>query len=79
MNTIYFSKREEIRDNTFLFPFRCSDAIGIRTELRPAERSDIENERLRILHERITSVLQNRGYEVISISFWSMLISARKV
>ena len=79
MNKILFSEREEIRPNTFLFPFRCSDAKSIRTELRPAERSDIENERLKLLHERITSVLQSRGYEVVSISFWSMLISARKV
>ena len=79
MNKILFSEREEIRNNTFLFPFRCSDAKSIRTELRPAERSDSENKTIHCIHERITSVLQSRGYEVISISFWSMLITAKKV
>ena len=79
MNKILFSEREEIRPNTFVIPFTCTDAKSIRTELRPHERSDSENKMIHCIHERITSVLESRGYEVISISFWSMAITAKKV
>ena len=77
MNTIHYGKKEELQGR-FLIPFTCSDIVGIRTELRPHERTDAENKVLGTVSDRITLALQERGYEVVSISFWSMLISAVK-
>ena len=76
MNKILFSEREEIRPNTFLFPFTCSDAKSIRTDLRPHERSDSENKLLGIIHDRITLALLNRGFDVETVNFSSMRITA---
>ena len=39
---------------------------------------DAENKVLGTVSDRITLALQERGYEVVGISFWSMLISAVK-
>ena len=79
MNIIFYSKKQEIRPNTFLIPFTCTDAKSIRTELRPHERSDTENKLLGTIYDRITLALQSRGYEVIRISFWSMSITATRI
>ena len=79
MNTTFYSKKRDIGNNTFLFPFTCSDAKSIRTELRPHERSDSENKLLGTIHDRITLALQNAGYEVVRISFHSMSITAVKL
>ena len=77
MNTIHYGAKEEL-NGRFLMKFSCSDISGIRTDLRPHERTDTENKLLGTVSDRITLALQERGYEVVSISFWSMLISAVK-
>ena len=76
MNTIFYSKKQEIRPNTFVIPFTCTDITGIDTDCRPHERTDAENRVLGTAADRITLALQKRGFEVVGVNFRNMAITA---
>ena len=78
VNTIYFSKRYELRDDYYVIPFSCSDLMNVNTEVSYRDRQEYQQKVIDSVVNRITLALQERGYEVVSISFWSMLISAVK-
>ena len=79
MNTIHFSKKQELQSGKFVIPFSCSDIEGIRTFLRPAERKDYENQIINQVWNRITLVLQKHGFEVQMVNFRNMAITAVKI
>ena len=76
MNTIHFSKKQELQSGKFVIPFSCSDIVGINTNLRPAERTDTENRLLGTVWDRITLVLEKHGFEVQMVNFRNMAITA---
>jgi len=76
MNKIYFSQRQYFRLGLFVIPFSCSDLQYVRTELSPWARTDIENDTISSIRERIELALQKLGFEVKSINFSSMSITA---
>jgi hypothetical protein len=76
MNKIYFSQRQYFRLGLFVIPFSCSDLQYVRTELSPWARTDIENDTIGSIRERIELSLQKVGFEVKSINFSSMSITA---
>ena len=76
MNTILFSKRQELQRGRFVIPFTCTDITGIDTECRPHERTDAENRVLGTAADRITLALQKRGFEVVGVNFRNMSITA---
>lgn len=78
MNTIHYGKRQELQTGRFVIPFSCSDLVGVRTELRPSERSDAENKVLGTVSDRITLALQNRGYELEYVNFRNMAVTVFK-
>jgi hypothetical protein len=78
MNTIHYGKRQELQTGRFVIPFSCSDLVGVRTELRPSERSDIENESMHQVRTRIALALQNRGYELEYVNFRNMAVTVLK-
>ena len=76
MNTIHFSKKQELQPGKFVIPFSCSDIEGVRTFLRPAERKDYENQIIKQVWNRITLVLRKHGFEVQMVNFRNMAITA---
>lgn len=78
MNTILFSQRHELTPGKFVMPFSCSDLQDVRTELSPWARSSFENEKITFVRDRITLSLQNKGFNVESVNFSSMSITAIK-
>ena len=78
MNTIHFSKKQELQPGKFVIPFSCSDIVGINTNLRPAERKDYENLIIKQVWHRITLALQKRGYTLENVNFRNMHISVSK-
>jgi len=58
--------------------FSCSDLKAVRTELSPWARTNIENDTISSMRERIALSLQKVGFEVQSINFSSMSITAIK-
>jgi exosome complex RNA-binding protein Rrp42 (RNase PH superfamily) len=78
MNKIYFAKKHELSPGKFVMPFTCSSLWHVRTELSPWARTNIENDTITSIRERITSSLQKVGFEVQSINFSSMSITAIK-
>jgi len=78
MNTIYYSKRHELKPNYYVIPFSCTDLGSINTEALRIDRSDAENKVLDIIRDRITLALQNHGLELESVNFRNMSISATK-
>jgi exosome complex RNA-binding protein Rrp42 (RNase PH superfamily) len=76
MNKIYFSKRQYIRLGLFVMPFSCPDLEYVRTELSPWARTNIENDTISSVQDRITLSLRKVGFEVKSINFNSMTITA---
>ena len=78
MNTILFSQRHELTPGKFLMKFSCSDLLNVDTELSPWARSSFENEKITSVRDRITLSLQNKGFNVESVNFRSMSITAIK-
>ena len=78
MNTILFSQRHELTPGKFVMHFTCPDLQNVRTELSPWARSSFENEKITSVRDRITLSLQNKGFNVESVNFSSMSITAIK-
>ena len=78
MNKIYFAEKFELAPGKFVMKFSCSDLKAVRTELSPWARSSFENDTITSIRERITLSLQKVGFEVQSINFDSMSITAIK-
>jgi len=76
MNTIYFSRRHELKENYYVIPFSCSDLNNIDTEVSYRDRTETTQKVLDTVVDRITLALYNRGYILQSVSFRSMSISA---
>ena len=78
MNTILFSQRHELTPGKFVMHFTCPDLQNVRTELSPWARSSFENEKITSVRDRITLSLQNKGFNVESVNFSSMSLTAIK-
>jgi len=76
MNTIYFSKRHELRKDYYVIPFSCSDLMDIDTEVSFRDRTETAQKVLDTIVDRITLALYNQGYILQSVNFGSMSISA---
>lgn len=76
MNTIFFSKRHELRKNYYVIPFSCSDLMNINTEVSFRDRTETEQKVLDIIVDRITLALYNNGFILQSVNFRNMSISA---
>ena len=75
MNTIYFSKRHELRKDYYVIPFSCSDLMDIDTLKLHRDRTVTEQKVLDTITDRITLALYNQGYILQSVNFSSMSIS----
>jgi len=76
MNTIFFSKRHELRENYYVIPFSCSDLMNVNTEVSFRDRTEREQKVLDTITDRITLALYNQGYILQSVNFSSMSVSA---
>ena len=76
MNTIFFSKRHELRKNYFVIPFSCSDLMNINTEVSARDRTETEQKVLDTIVDRITLALYNNGFILQNVNFRNMAISA---
>ena len=76
MNTILFSRRHHLGNNQYVIPFICTDLKGIRVELSRLDRSEAENKVLDTIQDRITLALQKYGFDLYSLNFSSMSITA---
>ena len=76
MNTIYFSRRYELKENYYVIPFSCSDLNNIDTEVSYRDRTETTQKVLDTIVDRITLALYNRGYILQSVNFSSMSVSA---
>ncbi len=76
MNTIYFSRRHELRKDYYVMPFSCSDLKNIDTEVSFRDRTETTQKVLDTITDRITLALYNQGYILQSVNFSSMSISA---
>ena len=79
MNTIFFSKRQELRKDYYVIPFSCSDLMGIDTEVSHRDRTVTTQKVLDTIVDRITLALLNNGYELENVNFRNMSISAKKI
>ena len=79
MNTIFFSKRQELRKDYYVIPFSCSDLMDIDTEVSHRDRTVTAQKVLDTIVDRITLALLNNGYELENVNFRNMAISARKI
>jgi hypothetical protein len=75
MNTIFFSKRHELRKDYYVIPFSCSDLMDIDTLKLHRDRTETEQKVLDTIVDRITLALLNQGYILQSVNFSSMSIS----
>ena len=76
MNTIYFSRRHELRKDYYVIPFSCSDLNLVDTEVLHRDRSEAQQKVLDTITDRITLALYNQGYILQNVSFRTMSISA---
>lgn len=76
MNTIFFSKRHELRQGYYVIPFSCSDLMNINTEVSARDRTETEQKVLDIIVDRITLALYNQGFILQNVNFRNMSISA---
>ena len=76
MNTIYFSRRYELKENYYVIPFSCSDLMDINTEKLHRDRTVTEQKVLDTITDRITLALYNQGFILQSVNFGSMSVSA---
>ena len=79
MNTIFFSKRQELRKDYYVIPFSCSDLMDIDTEVSHRDRTETAQKVLDTIVDRITLALLNNGYELENVNFRNMAISAKKI
>jgi len=75
MNTIFFSRRHELKPNYYVIPFSCSDLMHIDTLKLHRDRTETEQKVLDTIVDRITLALLNQGYILQSVNFSSMSIS----
>ena len=75
MNTIFFSKRHELRTNYYVIPFSCSDLMNVNTEVSYRDRTEREQKVLDSITDRITLALLNQGYILQSVNFRNMSVS----
>jgi hypothetical protein len=75
MNTIFFSKRYELRKDYYVIPFSCSDLMDIDTEVSHRDRTETAQKVLDTIVDRITLALYNRGYILQSVNFSNMSVS----
>ena len=75
MNTIFFSKRHELRKDYYVIPFSCSDLNNIDTEVSYRDRTETAQKVLDTITDRITLALYNQGYILQNVSFRTMSIS----
>ena len=75
MNTIFFSKRQELRKDYYVIPFSCSDLMDINTEKLHRDRTETEQKVLDTIVDRITLALLRNGYILQSVNFRNMSIS----
>jgi hypothetical protein len=75
MNTIFFSKRHELRKDYYVIPFSCSDLMDIDTEVSYRDRTDMQQKVLDTITDRITLALLRNGYILQSVNFSSMSLS----
>jgi len=78
MNTIFYSKRHELRENYYVIPFSCSDLMHIDTEVSYRDRTDMQQKVLDTITDRITLALYNQGYILQSVNFSSMSLSVMR-
>lgn len=76
MNTIFFSKRHELKQGYYVIPFSCSDLIGIDTEVSFRNRTETTQKALDTITDRIALALYNQGYILQSVNFRNMSVSA---
>jgi hypothetical protein len=76
MNTIFFSKRHELRENYYVIPFSCSDLMNVNTEVSYRDRSESTQKVIQSVTDRIAKVLLNNGYILQGVNFSSMSVSA---
>lgn len=79
MNTIFFSKRQELRKDYYVIPFSCSDLNLVNTEVLHRDRSEAEQKVLYNIQDRISLALLENGYELENVNFRNMAISAKKI
>jgi len=75
MNTIFFSKRHELRKDYYVIPFSCSDLNNIDTEVSYRDRTETTQKVLDNISDRIALALLNQGYILQNVSFRTMSIS----
>ena len=78
VNTIYFSKRYELRDDYYVIPFSCSDLMNVNTEVSYRDRQEYQQKVIDSVVNRITLALQKRGYTLENVNFRNMHISVSK-
>lgn len=76
MNTIFFSRRHELRKDYYVIPFSCSDLMDIDTSVSYRDRTETAQKVLDTITDRITLALYNQGYILQSVNFSSMSVSA---
>jgi len=76
MNTIFFSKRHELRENYYVIPFSCSDLMNVDTEVSYRDRSESTQKVIQSVTDRIAKALLNNGYILQGVNFSSMSVSA---
>jgi len=76
MNTIFFSKRHELRENYYIIPFSCSDLMNVNTEVSYRDRSESTQKVIQSVTDRIAKALLNNGYILQGVNFSSMSVSA---
>ena len=76
MNTIFFSLGHELTKGKFVIPFSCSDLTDIDTLVSFRDRSERDTKVIQSIRDRITVALQKYGYELESVNFSSMSITA---
>jgi hypothetical protein len=76
MNTIFFSKRHELRENYYVIPFSCSDLMNVNTEVSFRDRTEREQKVIQSVTDRIAKALLNNGYILQGVNFSSMSVSA---
>jgi hypothetical protein len=79
MNTIYFSKKYELKTNYYVIPFSCSDLMDIDTSVSYRDRTETTQKVLDTITDRITLALYNQGYILQSVNFRNMAISCMKL
>jgi len=76
MNTIFFSKRHELRENYYVIPFSCSDLMNVDTEVSFRDRTETAQKVIQSVTDRIAKALLNNGYILQGVNFSSMSVSA---